>query len=376
MNLLPASSALLFTVHTAFAADAPITNPIPATPAPTTKGEWGLVLEGTGGVVADRAGGEVFAVITGKEIFKEKGQGVWKSTDAGSTFARVDGGVVSGRCETGYGLCADPAGRRLYCFMLDGASGFTLDGGQTWEKLAQMHRGWDCAAVDWSVDRPQTILAVEHESGGKQFVSTDGGKSWTKVGEAPKDQPKFTFGVGVVNAKTLLRWTGNGEGTGGPSGGGGPGIERSTDTGATWTKVSDQLPTGHVMVVLKNTCYWVGSRGLLVSHDQGATWAWQGTVPTDCLPAPDPKKVISDPLRSQTAWGPYFGKDEKHIVVASRDGIFETTDAGEHWTFVAPLPEPYRRPPGPGWYLNIAFDPIHNTLYTSWMGKPVYRWQR
>jgi len=366
-SLLNASLISLFSII-ALAADAPVTNPIPATPAPTTKGEWVPVLEGTGGVVADRAGGEVFAVVTGKEIFKEKGQGVWKSTDAGATFARVDGGVISGRCETGYGLCADPAGRRLYGFMLDGASGFTLDGGQTWEKLTQMHRGWDCAAVDWSVERPQTLFAVEHESGGKQFVSTDGGKSWTKVGEAPKDQPKFTFGVGVVNAKTLLRWTASAAC-----------IERSTDTGATWAKVSDELPTGHVMVVLKDTCYWVGAKGLLVSHDQGATWAWQGSVPTDVIPFPSVKTATPESLRASaapTAWGPYFGKDEKHIVVASKDGIVETTDAGAHWAFVAPLPEPYRRPPGNGWYLNLAFDPIHNTLYTSWMGKPVYRWQR
>ncbi len=368
MNLLTSSAFALsaLTTLTAFAADpVPVTNPVPASPVPDTKNAWVPVLEGTGGVVADRAGGEVFAVVTGKEIFKEKGQGLWKSTDGGATFARVDGGVISGRCETGYGLYMDPNGRRLYCFMLDGASGFTLDGGQTWEKLAQMHRGWDCAAVDWSADRPQTLFAVEHESGGKQFVSTDGGKSWKQVGDSPKDQPKFTFGVGVVDAKTLVRWNATAGG-----------IERSTDTGATWTKVSDELPTGHVMVVFKGACYWVGTKGLLVSHDQGATWSWQGQSPTDGIPVVNPKTATPDSLHAPAAWGPYFGKDEKHIVVASKDSIVETTDAGAHWTLVAPLPDPFKRPPGPGWYLNVAFDPVHNTLYTSWMGKPTYRWQR
>ena len=159
------------------------------------KGQWVEVLEGTGGVSVDRTNGEVYVIVTGKEIFKERGQGVWKSGDGGAKFTRVDGDVVSGRCETGYALCQDPNGKRLYCFMLDGTSGYTLDGGRTWEKLKQVNRGWDCAAVDWSVDRPQTIYGFEHESGGKQHVSTDGGKSWTKIGEAPKDQRDFTFGV-------------------------------------------------------------------------------------------------------------------------------------------------------------------------------------
>src|SRR5689334_19507999 len=57
----------------------------------------------TAGVAVDRSNGDVFMVLSG--------QGIWKSTDQGATFKRVDGGAVGGRCETGYGLCADPAGR-------------------------------------------------------------------------------------------------------------------------------------------------------------------------------------------------------------------------------------------------------------------------
>jgi photosystem II stability/assembly factor-like uncharacterized protein len=312
---------------------------------PGAKGQWAPVYEGTGGVTVDRSNGDTFIVVTGKEIFKEKGQGIWKSSDGGASFARVDGNVIGGRCETGYGLCQDPNGKRLYCFMLDGPSGYTLDGGQTWEKLKQLNRGWDFAAVDWSVEKPQTIFGFEHESGGKYHVSTDGGKSWTKLGESKKDE-RGTFGVGVVDAKTLVRWSGAAGG-----------IERSVDTGATWTKVSDEVPASHVMVVFKGGCYWVGQKGLVVSKDQGATWSLQG-----------------QPV--QAAWGPFFGKDEKHIVVAAKGGLQETTDGGQHWTLVAPLPDAFKNPPAPGWYLNLAFDPVKNAFYASWMGKPTYRFQR
>ena len=145
----------------------------PGAPA-SDKGHWVSVHEGTGGVAVDRTNGDVYIVLTGKEIFNERGQGVWKSTDGGKTFARVDGDVIGGRCETGYALCQDPNGERLYCFMLDGPGGYTLDGGKTWAKLGQVNRGWDFAAVDWSVEKPQTIFGAEHESGGKYHLSSGG----------------------------------------------------------------------------------------------------------------------------------------------------------------------------------------------------------
>jgi len=35
--------------------------------------------------------------------------GMWKSTDHGDTFKRVDNKTIGGRCETGFALDADPA---------------------------------------------------------------------------------------------------------------------------------------------------------------------------------------------------------------------------------------------------------------------------
>ena len=110
----------LFLLATSVPAAELLTTATKAAAQSPTKGQWVAVHEGTGGVTVDRSNGDVYVVVTGKEIFKERGQGVWKSTDQGATFARVDGDVIGGRCETGYGLCHDPNGKRLYCFMLDG----------------------------------------------------------------------------------------------------------------------------------------------------------------------------------------------------------------------------------------------------------------
>jgi len=73
------------------------------------------------------------------------GDGLFKSTDRGATFARCDGGKVTGRCETAFALNCDPASSRMACFMLDGKCGMSLDGGQTWQAFKDVGRNWDYA---------------------------------------------------------------------------------------------------------------------------------------------------------------------------------------------------------------------------------------
>ena len=112
---------------------------------------------GTAGVSVDRLTGDISIIVPD--------QGLWRSSDKGKTFARVDGGNIGGRCETGYALNLDPAGKRLACFMLDGSSGMTLDNGKTWSVFQQHGRGWDFGVVDWSRKAPQDILAIHHRVG-------------------------------------------------------------------------------------------------------------------------------------------------------------------------------------------------------------------
>src|SRR4051794_24319783 len=145
----------------------------------------------TAGVAVDPKTGDVYMIVNRR--------GVWKSTDAGKSFARVDGGKVSGRCETSFSLNADPAGGRLACFMLDGKCAWTGDGGKTWEPMKDVGRNWDFAAVDWSSPDVRNIFAGLHESGGQTLTSFDGGKTWTKLF---KDQGfDRSGGVGIFDAK-------------------------------------------------------------------------------------------------------------------------------------------------------------------------------
>lgn len=285
------------------------------------------------GITVDPASGDVYLIVAG--------QGIWKSTDQGKTYARADGGKVGGRCETSFSLNFDSAGRRLACFMLDGKCAWTADAGKTWNAFADVGRNWDYAAVDWSADSIQSIFAALHESGGRVMFSSDGGQSWSDLfKDAEFDK---SGGLGIFDAKTLV-YTQKGKG-----------IQRSTDAGRTWTKVSDREGLGRVVTVSKGKAYWLTSDGLLVSNDKGATWSTQG-----------------QPVEASI--GPYLDpKDEKRMVVAGGKGIFRTSDGGEHWQHVADLPKEFEKLPKAGWFTNVAWDPVHDVFYTSRMGKPAYR---
>ncbi len=287
----------------------------------------------TAGVAVDPSTGDVFMIVTG--------QGVWKSSDFGKTFTRVDSGKVGGRCETSFSLNVDCKGKRIACFMLDGKCAWSDDAGQTWTAFTDVGRNWDYAAADWSSDSVQTIFAALHESGGKVLLSSDGGKNWNQLFQ--DEEFDKSGGLGVIDRNTLV-YTQKGKG-----------IQRSTDLGKTWAKISDREPIGRLVRILNGKAYWLATEGILVSTDQGATWNVQG-------------KAVDGSI------GPFIDpQNDQRIVVAGPKGIFQTTHGGEAWKLVTTLPKGFEKLPKAGWFTNVAWDPVHDVFYVSLMGKPTYR---
>jgi hypothetical protein len=286
---------------------------------------------GTAGVAVDRTTGAVYMVLPNL--------GLWQSLDHGENFTRVAEGQVSGRSVSGYSMNCDPASSRMACLLLEGKSGMTLDG-QTWRAFASVGRNWEYGAVDWSDPQARAIFADRHESDGEKYVSNDAGASWKLIGK----HPEFSS-LGVFDARTLVA-------------GRDDGIVRSTDGGETWTKISDLHPVGRVAVYFHGLTYWLAKEGILTSADQGATWQINGTAP-------------------DAQWGPLFGQDAKHMVVANYENIFQTTDGGKTWKRIAPMIAFKGKwiPKRPGQYLNLGWDPRANILYASQLGNPTYRLQ-
>lgn len=277
----------------------------------------------TAGVAVDPADGAVYLVVNDL--------GLYKSTDHGATFVRCDGKAVGGRCETGFAVDADPKGRRLAVFVVYGSSATTGDGGKTWTASKVSHV--DVVAVDWA--DAKTLLALRHEAGGLITLSTDGGQTW-------KDLEKGFKGLGVFDARTFVATKEKEKG-----------IFRSTDAGATWTKVSDLDPAGLAMRAAGGVGYWTSAAGVLVSKDKGATWS-----------------VLGSPVKAYQ--GPYFGKDARHLVVVGDEGFQETTDGGRTWKVVAPLPEGIRADR----MTLCAWDARAGIFYVSRMTKHTFRYIR
>jgi len=281
--------------------------------------------------------------LTGEVMVNFVGNGVWKSSDQGTSWTRIDNGTVSGRGETGWCFQVDQNDpKRMAVFSLDGDAGYTADG-KTWKKLKSLGRNWDFGSVDWATPEALVILAGKHESDGEVYLSTDGGSQWKKLPiymDAVKKKDECM--IGVLDAKTFVYSYANG-------------IHRSTDQGGTWSEVSKLQPRSKVPVLFNKAHYLCTSQGLLVSRDLGATWKVQG--------------------EAVDLWqGPFFGADEKTIVAAGPQGIYKSTNSGEKWTKVSDLrPNSKEFSFSPKWYGSYVWDPQRDVVYSTCMGHPAFK---
>ncbi|HEY2250507.1 MAG TPA: hypothetical protein VGH74_05585 [Planctomycetaceae bacterium] len=291
---------------------------------------------GCAGVAVNRLSGDVMVNIVGN--------GLWKSSDRGQTWMRLDGGVVSGRGECAWSVQVDQNDpKRVAVFSLDGDAGYTADGTH-WKKFTSLGRNWDFGSVDWATPEAKVILAGKHESGGEVYKSADAGTTWTKLAIVMDPVKKMDeCMIGVMDAHTFIYSFANG-------------IHRSTDDGTTWTQVSRSQPRSKIPVLFKNVHYLCTSAGLLVSRDLGATWQIQG--------------------EAVDIWqGPFFGPDEKTMVAAGPQEIYKTTTGGTSWTKISGLRPNVNQNFSftTKWFGAYSWDPVHDVIYATAMSHPAFK---
>jgi hypothetical protein len=218
--------------------------------------------------------------------------GVWKSTDYGATWAKVNTGSEAAAFDNGkpWGAaidsnrCRDPETPPTLYSLSSSGLGFykSTDGGVNWTKsLIPGDTGWpnqDLYSINVDPYDGQHVIVGRHEAEGL-YESTDGGATFTDV--SPPDGSggsQYGFFIDTGDATTTaMNWVTYGQWPGGG------GMRHTTDGGASYEKVGDFqhfhgcatgfFPgdgVGYLAATLSDG--GSGDTGLMKTTDGGASW--------------------------------------------------------------------------------------------------------
>ncbi len=285
-------------------------------------------------------------------------QGLWKTTDGGNTWAKVNTGTNGPNLDTGriWSLAVDPFNANTLYAVNGYGSGQGLwkstDGGVDWSQMFSQSIMQSLSADVYDVTPDpylaNHVLVAFHGGwgGGADagiLESFDGGATWTI------HNPISGWGAGhyimfLNNSSTWLLATQY------------DGFWRTSDSGATWTQVSTQNMQhgGEEIYHAANGAWYTGSVGaLLRSTDNGASW----TTVTPVAGTPDGyNAVIGDgtTLYAQPANTGAANSPHSYYVSPENGGT----------TWVAQNNQSFSDGP-----MSMAYDPVNHVVYSSnWDG--------
>lgn len=260
-----------------------------------------------------------------------RGDGVYKSTDAGKTWRNVG---LRDTSQIGKVLIDPQNPNLVYVAAVGHPYGpndergifRSEDGGATWKKIlyvndktgavdlvADPHDPRTIYAATWQVlRRPWDIYPVGPDSG--IYKTTDGGDTWTRLTDGlPKNMGKIGLAVSPLDSQRVWATVGGDDG----------GIYRSDDGGKTWKLLngsfqmhSRQYYYAHIFADTQqlDTVYTFSSKSFYKSVDGGTTW---GTIQT---PHGDYHDLWIDP------------HDDQRMINGNDGGATVTFDGGKSWS--------------------------------------------
>ena len=291
--------------------------------------------------------------------------GVWKTTDAGVTWTPIfDGqpiasiGALAVAPSNPNVLYAGTGESDIRSALSSGDGVYkSTDAGQTWKNLGLR----DSRQISRIVIDPQNpnvvyVGALGHAYGPNSergvFKSTDGGATWTHVLDKGSNMGVSDLAIAIANPNVLFAGTWNAHrppwSTYPPINGPGSGINRSTDSGATWTQLTGNgLPEGDwgrvgVAVAPDGKRVYAlidaGKKsGLYRSDDGGNTWMLAN----------------SDPRLTSRAWyfmQPAIDPNNPDVLYIPNIALYRTEDGGKTISIV-------RGAPGGDDYHQLWVDP-------------------
>lgn len=213
------------------------------------------------GVIARRIARVLVSPTDANTVYVAGDSGFERSTDAGVTWNTLRAGEISD-------ALVDPSNANtLYINIRNSGIHKSTDGGVTWTLLANGPTG---AAADWvklaiGVSGAHGTNFLVAKRSGTLYTSTNGGTNWTTLAGSHGSAPHHTWAnlvaVAPDDENILL--------------GGGVGIERSTNGGATWSGLPTLHADHHVAVFAPsntNIVYACNDGGLYRSTNKGADW--------------------------------------------------------------------------------------------------------
>lgn len=285
-------------------------------------------------------------------------QGLWKSTNRGKTWAKVNTGTGGSMLDSGrlWSLVIDPTNPQvMYTTAGYGVGGVlkSTDGGKDWTNLLDSSstaekalRSADIAslAIDPAnhnhlIASFHGVLSGQYSFKGPVIESKDGGQSWT-IHPIPGGLGYPNYVHFLNNASTWLLGSTS------------KGLWRTTNAGATWTQVSQESVTdgGNQTFRAKNGYWYEPSFGSLQrSTNNGRTWK---SVAPQFVIAPF-MSVIGDGTRLYTQIAETGGdrtKRQFYYTSPERDGIRWAQYGGQTF-FDGPM--------------SMAYDPVRHIVYSS-----------
>ena len=318
--------------------------------------------------------------------------GVWKTTNAGTTWTPVfDGqasysiGAITIDPQNPYTIWVGTGENNFQRSVAYGDGVYkSLDGGKSWENVG-LKTSEHIGRIVVDPRNSDIVYVAAHgplwTGGGERglYKTTDGGKTWNKilgggeytgVADVQMDPRNSDILIATTHQRQRRVW---GQVAGGPE----SGLHRSTDGGKTWKKITAGLPTeelGRIGIAISpkdpDVVYAVmeaagGRGGVFRSNDIGASWTRMSDVSTSGLyyaeVFADPhqvdriylvdvyNQVSDDGGRTFRRLGERYKHVDNHVIwidptdanhylVGCDGGLYQSFDRGATWNWFPNLP--------------------------------------
>lgn len=278
---------------------------------------------------------------TSKTIFAGTDNGIYKSTNGGTTWAQS--GLTGNHVQS---LAISPV------FASDGtvfsgtnSAGIykSTNGGTSWSQVGLTGIGVTALAVSPNFATDRTVFAGTN---GGIYKSVDAGINWTAINTGFLHSYISSIQISPAYTSDFTVFAGTSDGGT---------VYKTTDAGASWTRVSSGLGSANVSSLGISPNYsadstvFAGTRdggGVYKSTDAGASWAQSGPLGVNIF---------------ALSVSPNYATDRSIVAGTYANGAYLSTDDGASWTQINSGLTVTNVP-------SIRFSPAYSTDYTIFAG--------